>query len=122
MTLSGVFADFIALAQLEMHYLDVVANLLPFNLCRHVPRANTDDAVDLMVGRTMLAITLSKRPEIDIILHYVHFKTSDRKKISTLRRVPAIFVKLGLNLSLHVCPPISEICEYIPETIVSDLG
>lgn len=118
----GVFADFTALAQLEMHCLDVVASLLPPNLRRLVLRANADDAVGLMVGMTMLAPTLSKRPEIDIILHYVQFKTPDRKSIPKLSRLPAIFAKLGLKLSLHVCPPISEICKYIPETILSNLS
>jgi hypothetical protein len=57
-----------------VHCLDPVAGISPPNLSRRVIYANDDKAGDLTGGITMLATKLSKRPEIDIKLYYLHLE------------------------------------------------
>ncbi|KAG9185351.1 hypothetical protein G6011_07895 [Alternaria panax] len=119
-THGGVFADFTALTQLEVCCSDVVAGILPPNLCKLILHANAKGARSLMERMRMLATKLSKRSETDIKLHYPHFITGDPKNFPKSRRLPAIFAKSNLNMSLYVCPAIGNIGEHAPEMTLSN--
>jgi hypothetical protein len=120
----GSFADFAALVQLEMHYSNVIPSRLPPNLRRLVLCAHTADVAGLMEDMTMLAPKLSNLQHLDVILDYVHSRTGrhQSKRVPKLHQLPSIFANYDLNLSLHVSPPIDEICKYIPETILSNVS
>ncbi|KAI4949084.1 hypothetical protein J4E91_005547 [Alternaria rosae] len=99
-----------ALTELEVHYSHVADNLLPPNLCRLIIRATTRDKVCIMKDMEILAQEFSKRSNLSVTLKYRHYKKPDHK-CPKLRKLPSVFAKSGLNLSLYVYPVVGSTCK-----------
>ncbi|KAH6870645.1 hypothetical protein BKA58DRAFT_440186 [Alternaria rosae] len=104
---NGILTDFTALTELEVHYSHVADNLLPPNLCRLIVRATTRDKVCIMKDMEILAQEFSKRSNLSVTLKYRHYKKPDHK-CPKLRKLPSMFAKSGLNLSLYVYPVVGS--------------
>lgn len=107
---NGILTDFTALTELEVHYSHVADNLLPPNLCRLIVRATTRDKVCIMKDMEMLAQEFSKRSNLSVTLKYRHYKKPDHK-CPKLHKLPSVFAKSGLKLSLYVYPVVGSICK-----------
>jgi hypothetical protein len=115
-TTAKLAKEFAALSHLGLHYLVIKDVFLPLNLRSLAIHANSHDTPLILDELAHLAPVLCGKasPGLPIMFRYVYGKNSEYTLLPRLRlwKIPAMFAKEGLDLSLHVSLSTKALCEW----------